>query len=917
MAAILLAGAGRADPQQVRRGPAPSWAVASPLLPVPADVAGPIFTRRQDIIVHLSGENQANYTGSRIKILQSNALQLGNISIAWNPASGAPIVHEIKVYRDGQAIDVLQNASFEILRREDQLEAAKLDGVLTAVLRIPDLRVGDELEVDFTTFGSDPSLDHKESGLLFLTGGPAPGRYHLGLNWDPGQEPNIRMTPDMERAAQRSDRAIDFRFDNPPLVSPPNDAPLRYRWQRVVQYSDFADWAAVSRHFAPLFAKAATLTPNSPLKEEARRIAAAQPRPFDRAAAALKLVQQNVRYIYVGLNGGNLTPASADETWQRRFGDCKAKTALLLALLKELGIEAEAVLVNSNGMDDGLAQRLPMPQLFDHVLVRAHIEGATYWLDGTLPPVARPSAKPVYPVSQVLPLSARGSALEALPWSPPTVPDDITLYEIDARAGFDKPAHIVTTNITRGLPGLQQAFQYSAISAAQLLDAFRQRAVGDVWQSIDDVQWHYDEAAAASILKVSGTGTVDWQDDDNGAKSLALPGGGFNPPDRRVRATGQDRDAPFYSKPEYSCQVTTVRLPATTQPRQWSSKPSFTMHMFGRTYYRAWELRDGAIRMVRGSRVDQPEIDAATAQRDNDRIPSFDNSMGWISYDPAERSGSVGNGEHVPATYEMDWSAAAVPCLPAPQQPSKQLASVDGAIITADDVKAESAGSGHASADGEASRQAVQGIIDRYLLLAALPGSKSAQDFASMQPAQRRDREIALLAAYAKTLRDGLPPPTEAELRKTRTAHPNVFAARQLLTLDQIRFTPAREQVAKLSIIQHDHDLEAVTKHLHEIGIVFDRSSATLDTANLSIGLVKAINALPKGEPFVLPEKGLLTINVVTRREDAPRVKNDSEAITLWRSERASRLLADKLRSLRAHAVITYAAGFEPNVPPK
>ena len=30
--------------------------------------------------------------------------------------------------------------------------------------------------------------------------------------------------------------------------------------------------------------------------------------------------------VYVGLDGGNYRPAAADDTWHRRFGDCKAKT---------------------------------------------------------------------------------------------------------------------------------------------------------------------------------------------------------------------------------------------------------------------------------------------------------------------------------------------------------------------------------------------------------------------------------------------------------------------------------------------------------------------------------------------------------------------------------------------------------------
>ena len=51
-------------------------------------------------------------------------------------------------------------------------------------------------------------------------------------------------------------------------------------------------------------------------------------------------------------------------------------------MLRAFGIEAEPVVVQSS-LGDMIADRLPMIELFDHVLVRAHISGKDYWLDGT------------------------------------------------------------------------------------------------------------------------------------------------------------------------------------------------------------------------------------------------------------------------------------------------------------------------------------------------------------------------------------------------------------------------------------------------------------------------------------------------------------------------------------------------------
>lgn len=668
---VLLAAAQPvlAQKDQIARGAEPEWVRQSELAEVPEDAAGAFFVRRQDMLVHLDTKGQQQYLGYRIKLLHPNALQLGNLAISWNPQAGAPIVHAIKVHRDGAVIDALKAGTFEILRRENQLEAASLDGVLTAVLRVADLRVGDELEFATTIRIADPTLGSATAGLLTLAPSLPSGRYRMGLSWIDGQEPRISMTDDFKAVARVSERTIELDFLDPPVMTDIKDAPWRYQWQRVLEYSDYPDWAAISQRFAPLYAAAARLPAGSPIRQEAARIAAAHSDPADRVQAALRLVQKDVRYIYVGLDGGNLTPATAEDTWKRRYGDCKGKTALLLALLTELGIEAEPVLANNSGFDDGLDQRLPSPGLFDHVLVRATVGDEQLYLDGTLPDVVAASAEPFLPYRWVLPLRTAGASIEPLAWKPSSRPDEISLYEIDATEGFDVPAQINNTVITRGLDGLKQHLQYSAIAPAQLQEALSQQLVGETWQTIDKVAWRYDRKAQASILTISGKGTVDWEKDGGGARSTPLPGGGVSPPDRRIRPAGQDQTLPYANTPGYSCYVTTVRLPKTASEKHWSFKSGFDTRIFGKNYYRVFGIGDGAIRMIRSSRTEQIEIDAEAARKDNDRIAAFDNSKGYIFYDPAGVDMPPSRAKPVPATYDIDWTADNVPCLPADTKP--------------------------------------------------------------------------------------------------------------------------------------------------------------------------------------------------------------------------------------------------------
>ncbi|MET0372018.1 MAG: DUF3857 domain-containing protein [Sphingobium sp.] len=371
---------------KVQYGPAGGWVLPPP---APTDGATPAGATARviysDIQVRVTDKGDETYTAYRIKLLKPDALPVGNISTAWNPAAGGVTVHMLRIIRDGRPIDVLKSTRFTVLQREANLELAQLSGTLTAMLQTPGLQVGDEIEYAVTVRAQDPTLGDHHFGFAMLPPGGTPGAYRMRISWPAERAVRWRATPDMGEITPRAEgglMVLDYALRDPKSTVPTDGAPGRYNIRRLAEYSDYAGWEDISGRLWTLFDKAAVLKAGSPLGQEVARIAAASSDPAAQAAAALKLAQEQLRYVYVGLNGGNYQPASPDDSWSRRFGDCKAKTVLLLALLKGLGISAEAVMVNSAG-GDGLDERLPSPLLFDHVLVRATVGGKAYWLDGT------------------------------------------------------------------------------------------------------------------------------------------------------------------------------------------------------------------------------------------------------------------------------------------------------------------------------------------------------------------------------------------------------------------------------------------------------------------------------------------------------------------------------------------------------
>lgn len=628
--------------RDVRYAPAPPWVIAPPAASAaPAPPGAPFRVVYMDEQVRLVSGGTETYDAYRMKVLSPEALALGNVTVTWAPDRDALTVHRLAIIRDGKPIDVLATQKFAILQRESNLEQSMLDGHLTAALQAAGLRVGDEVEFAATRVSRDADWGERPQGAMQFPLAGVRGSWRLRLLYPSREEVTVKTIGDLPPPAiAEAGGQVDRRYalSDPASAVLPEQAPPRFAVTRVVQFSGYGGWAAVSRTFAPLYARAATLGAASPVRQEAARIAGETSDPARRIEAALRVVEDRIRYVYVGLDGGNYRPATADETWERRFGDCKAKTALLIALLRDLGIAAEPVLVASDG-GDGIDERLPTPAAFDHVLVRAAVAGAAYWLDATrlgdrhladLPPPASRWG---------LALRPDGAPLEALPVLPPRLPNRIEAIDIDASAGFDQPGTYRAQHTLRGEEIFTIRAQLAGVAEAdanRLLAAYWRQQLSNVEPSA--TTWRFDDEHRLLVLSMTGTGKVEWDGDAKDGHTHYLYYGGYPPPNELKRPKDQPQDAAWATDyPGFTCYSTTVKAPAAGKGMHWafSSNP-VDRTLGGVNYWRAASFENGVARLTRTRRVDAREISATQARLLNQAIPGFDNNKSYL-YETRDR----------------------------------------------------------------------------------------------------------------------------------------------------------------------------------------------------------------------------------------------------------------------------------------
>lgn len=640
--ALVMIPAGISAAEPARRpliAPPEEWVIDAPIPPAPPVAEGAAtVSLLNDTQIRLSDKGDTVFSADIYKIATAQGLDEASLQLTWDPSLEVLTIHRYRLWRDGRVIDLLgdgpdRGKGITVMQREKNMESAALDGELTASMQPDGVRVGDIVDLAYTITRHDPATGGRSQLMVGPPNGVPIGRLRLRAIWPATRATQWRAWPGAVQPVLTEKggmKELVADMANVTTARPPSKAPSRFRAVNLVELTDFADWQTVSRTYADLFDKAAALSPTSPVRAEAAKIAAATSDPRKRAEMALQLVEQQVRYLFIGIDDGGFVPAPVDLTWQRRFGDCKGKTALLLALLRELGVSARPVLVNTDA-GDFTANRLPTMAAFDHVIAEAVIDGRSYWLDGTRIGDTRLDRlrTPDYVVG--LPATAQGSGFVPMVPEALTEPTQIASLDLDAGAGIEAPAPAKAEIRYRGETAHAMRERYNGLSAGDLERALK-KLWRDTYDFITPVQVSAREEADKGefVVSLKGTAKMDWYV-EGASRWYELDHARVGWKFTTTREGEIQTDAPYaVDHPEWWANREVIHLPQGGKGFTLQATSDDTQVGGIYAFHRKVSLDGDTVQMENDTRSLKRELPAAEAESARDQLQKLANTGAFI-----------------------------------------------------------------------------------------------------------------------------------------------------------------------------------------------------------------------------------------------------------------------------------------------
>lgn len=455
LASVLFASA-TAYAESYSFGPVPTWVVAHATdleAHIPHDeIRNGMHYLLSESQVRVGETGTVSFRRSVAKVVNEQGLDPGSrLSVDFDPSFEKVVLHAIDLVRDGRRASRRDSAIVKVLHREQSLENRIYDGRKTIDIVLDDVRVGDVIEYSYSVEGRNPAFGGLQFGREQMQWA-VPLRHHVLRLLLPAtrQLKTAQSNGAPAPVVETRDGWVEYRWEQFDVAPFPVEdfAPDWHLPFAIVQWSEYRDWSAVAQWAEPYYRVPAEL--GRQVEDEIADIESRFQDPETRLLEVLRFAQSRIRYLGVEVGAGSYVPNHPGLVLERRFGDCKDKTLLMLAMLSRLGIKAEAALVNTR-IRHGVQALLPTPGAFDHVLVRATLGSKVYWLDptrntqfGTLDRIHQPD------FGFALVISPTTSVLVSMRSRQDPVWKKRAHAVLDARQGVGQPASLSVTTVLEG-----------------------------------------------------------------------------------------------------------------------------------------------------------------------------------------------------------------------------------------------------------------------------------------------------------------------------------------------------------------------------------------------------------------------------------------------------------------------------------
>lgn len=392
---------------------------------------------------------------------------LSQLRFYFEPSYQKLTIHFVRIKRGDQTLDVLRPSEIKMIQQEEELDQQLYNGTQAALIFVNDLRVGDMVDYAYTISGENPVMGGRFAETFYLSDSSPIKEFVLRLvcptsrqfaikNHNTNLQPTKKLVgEDMEYLWYQKDVAPVSREDSTPSWFSPYPQITVSEFQ---QWSDVVDWAL------PFYRLSVINDDKLRAKVDEWKSGSSQE---ERAVAALRFIQDQVRYLGIELGRYSHQPTPPQRVFARRFGDCKDKSLLLATVYNAMGIEASPVLVNTYAQD-AIDSWQPSPFAFDHVIVKATINGKTYWLDPTIR-FQRGGLDRYYPppYKRALVLQTGLQELEPIP-APSITEGSVDVVEVYSRPDPRLPVKLNVTTTYRGSNADEMRHELATTSLAEL-----------------------------------------------------------------------------------------------------------------------------------------------------------------------------------------------------------------------------------------------------------------------------------------------------------------------------------------------------------------------------------------------------------------------------------------------------------------